>query len=245
MGASAPLEIGGYVLAGGKSFRMGSDKALLQLGGKPLIEHAVRKLRRICTDVHILAGEPGRHDALAAYAPLVHDLHPGSGPVGGIEAALAHSRHEWNLILPVDVPFLPSAFLAWWARTICGRRSMRIRVASFTVSGVAQSTCLMIHRDAAPFLTLATARGELRLLPALESAARGLALPDAAETERRPYMLPIDENFRFDGWQEPEKEASWRVLTPAQRNAQSFWFANLNTPEDFLRAEENIDALDT
>ena len=107
----AQLQVGGYVLAGGRSSRMGRDKALLELAGKPLIEHAVTKLRRVCAEVHILAGAEGEHAGLARYAPLVHDLHPGCGPISGIEAALTHTTHDWNLILAVDVPFLPTALL--------------------------------------------------------------------------------------------------------------------------------------
>src|ERR1039457_2185492 len=95
MPMTTPLPISGYVLAGGRSSRMGTDKALLQLAGKPLIAHAVAKLRRICADVHILGSKP----ALAAFAPLVPDLHPNCGPVGGMEAALAHSTQDWSLIL--------------------------------------------------------------------------------------------------------------------------------------------------
>jgi molybdopterin-guanine dinucleotide biosynthesis protein A len=82
---------------------MGTVKALLQLGGKPLIEHAVTKLRRICADVHILSS----NSELAPYAPLVRDIHPNCGPLGGIEAALLHSPYDWNLFLAVDMPFYP------------------------------------------------------------------------------------------------------------------------------------------
>lgn len=98
---SLGLDVGGYVLAGGKSSRMGRDKALLELAGKPLVLHAVTKLQRVCEDVHILSG----NRELAEYAPLVEDLHPGCGPIGGIEAAFGHSGHEWILLMPVDMPF--------------------------------------------------------------------------------------------------------------------------------------------
>ena len=81
-----PPELGGYVLAGGRSSRMGTDKALLLLAGKPLIAHAVVKLGRLCQDVRVLSA----NSALAPYAPLVPDLHPDCGPIGGIEVALTH-----------------------------------------------------------------------------------------------------------------------------------------------------------
>jgi molybdopterin-guanine dinucleotide biosynthesis protein A len=240
-GSEPTSEVAGYVLAGGKSSRMGTDKALLRLGGKPLIEHAVTKLRRICSDVHILSS----NSKLSLYAPLVPDLHAGCGPLGGIEAALAHSTHPWNLFFPVDLPFVPSAFLNDWVRTIVNRRGMRIRIALFSVLGVPQPTLLLIHRDAVSHIARAVSRGEFKLFPVLQTAALELALPDAPASEQVPFMLPIDEHFIYGGWQEPHPGPSWQILTAAQRAAQPFWFANLNTPQDFAEAEANISALDT
>jgi molybdenum cofactor guanylyltransferase len=246
MATPLPPPVGGYILAGGKSSRMGTDKALLSLAGRSLIDHAVTKLRRICADVSILAGaEDTANPALASYAPLVFDLHPGTGPIGGIEAALAHTAFDWNLILPVDVPLLPTALLDHWIRRIVGRRVLRVRVASFRVFGVPQPTVLMIHRDAAPVLTRAIAHGEFKLFPVLERAVSQLALPGASVMEQVPYMFPIDENLKFGGWEQPHPGPSWQVLTPAQRAAQPLWFANLNTPEDFSEAEAHVAALDT
>jgi molybdopterin-guanine dinucleotide biosynthesis protein A len=236
------LPISAYVLAGGKSSRMGTDKALLQLAGKPLIAHAVAKLLRITHHVHILSSNP----ALADFAPLVPDLHPHSGPIGGIEAALAHTSSDWNLILPVDIPLIPTLFLTRWVQSIAQRRSAPVRIAMFRVFGVPQPTLLLIHRDAAPFLTLAIARGEYKLHPALEIAARELAPPGARPDERVPYMLPTNENLQFDAWMmPPSNREPWQTLTPAQRAAQPLWFANLNTPEDFAEAEAHTAALDT
>src|ERR1700754_3091471 len=99
------LPIGAYILAGGRSMRMGRDKALLELAGKPLIQHAVIKLTRLTGDVNILSSRP----ELAQFATLVPDLHENCGPVGGLEAAFAHTRRDWMLVLPVDMPFVPTA----------------------------------------------------------------------------------------------------------------------------------------
>src|SRR6266702_770498 len=234
-----PLPISGYVLAGGRSSRMGRDKALLQLAGKPLIEHAVAKLRRVCSDVHILSS----NSALVPYAPLIPDTHPGCGPIGGMEAALTHTRHDWNLFLPVDLPFLPTAYLDQWVRGIVNRRTMRIRVALFSVFGVPQPTLLLIHRDAAPHIVRAVADGEFKMFPMLQRVAHALALPNALPQEQVPTILPIDEHFHFEGWRQPHPGPSWQVLTEAQRAAQALWFANFNTPQDFAIAEANIAAL--
>ncbi len=167
MGTSTPvpLEVGGYVLAGGKSSRMGTDKALLQLGGKPLIEHAVNKLRRICMIVNILSSNP----ALAPFAPLISDLHPGRGPIGGIEAVLAHSIFDWNLFLPVDMPFLPTAFLNSWVRSTFADEASGVRIAIFTIDGTPQPTLLLIHRGAAPHISQAIERGSFKLISVLRS----------------------------------------------------------------------------
>jgi molybdopterin-guanine dinucleotide biosynthesis protein A len=221
---------------------MGADKALLELVGRPLIEHAVTKLRRVTARVHILSANP----AFAVYAPLVPDLHPGTGPIGGIEAALAHTSTEWTLILPVDVPLLPTALLEWWIGTV-RRRTPRVGVALFGVEGRPQPTVLLVRREARPVLTRAIAQGEYKLMTALEAVARELAGPDAPVHQRVPYVLPVDANFKFQGWQPPypAHPQPWQILTPAQRTAQPLWFTNLNTPEEFAAIEDHTDALDT
>jgi len=242
MKQSLPIaEICGYVLAGGRSSRMGTDKALLELAGKPLIAHAVTKLRRICAAVRILSSN---HE-LAQYAPLVPDLHPGCGPIGGIEAALQYTPHDWNLILPVDLPLLPTAFLETWVTDTVQRSRMgRIRVAFFNVFGLPQPTLLLIHRSAAPYIATAVADGNFKLLSALEFAARELAPLTASFPEPVPYVLPINEDLHFPGRAE-HPGAAWHVLTPEQRAIKPLWFANLNTSEDFAEAEAHANALDT
>ena len=194
---------------------MGRDKALLKLAGKPLIARAEAKLRRLCADVHILSANP----ALAAYAPLVPDLHPGCGPIGGVEAALAHSGFEWNLILPADVPYLPAVFLDAWVRSILAEEPGGVRIAHFTLDGVPQPTVLLIHRDSTPLISRAIGRGNFKLISVLEAVGRELA----TLVGRSP-----EDVFRNSALEAPP-----------------IWFANLNTPEDFKQAESNIAALET
>lgn len=214
-----PLPISGYVLAGGRSSRMGTDKALLELAGKPLIAHAVAKLRCICAEVNILSANP----ALASCAPLVPDLHPNCGPVGGIEAALAHSSRDWNLILPVDVPFLPAVLLHDWATATIASTETN-RVAIFTVDGRRQPAVCLLHKQVAPSIAAAVALDEFKLLPVLEASAHVLALQHAR---------PLDHFLRLSP-----------IVADHRQSAQPLWFVNLNTPQDFAQAEASLHALD-
>ena len=156
-----PLPIEAYILAGGRSTRMGSDKALLRLAGKPLVQHATIKLTRLTNEVNILSSRP----ELARFAPLVPDLHENCGPIGGLEAALEHSPRDWTLVLPVDMPFLPTFFLECWVREVIDRPAAR--VALFTVDGRPFPTLCLLHRDVRPFVQKAVSRGQFKLYPVM------------------------------------------------------------------------------
>jgi molybdopterin-guanine dinucleotide biosynthesis protein A len=101
------LPITAFILAGGKSARMGSDKAFLQLGGRSLLSRALDIARAVTSDVRIV-GDP---EKFAAFGPIVPDIYPARGPLGGIHAALSASTTDLNLILGVDLPFLDLRFL--------------------------------------------------------------------------------------------------------------------------------------
>lgn len=219
---AAPSDVSGYVLAGGKSSRMGRDKALLELAGKPLVLRAVEKLRRVCAEVSIL----GNREELAAYAPVVRDLHEGCGPLGGIEAALAHSTKAWNLLMAVDMPFLPVGCLDAWVRCVTAKKDAR--VALFTVDGRPQPALCLMHREVAPFANAAIERGEFKLLPVLMAAAEQMAGRYGVDRSETLLNFPLGEaSGGLEGW----------APTEAQRGSSHLWFANLNTPEEFVAAE--------
>jgi molybdopterin-guanine dinucleotide biosynthesis protein A len=96
-----------FVLAGGKSARMGSDKAFLKLAGHTLLASALDRARAVTPDVRIA----GDLEKFAAFAPVIPDIYPARGPLGGIHAALSASTTDLNLILAVDLPFLELRFL--------------------------------------------------------------------------------------------------------------------------------------
>jgi len=236
-----PSDVGGYVLAGGKSSRMGRNKALLEMAGKPLAWHAVTKLKRVCADVQILSSSP----ELEEFAPLVRDMKEGCGPMGGLETALGHSWHEWNLFLPVDMPFLPSAFLDNWVRTVVARETRGARIAMFTVDDVPQPLFCMLHREVTLFVHDAMQRGMYKVFPVLEAAGKELAARQGVPAEMAFFNQVWEERSEFSVRQGTGKMEAWWTVTEAQQAAKHLWFANLNTPEEFAEAERHLDALDT
>ena len=100
-------EVTGFVLAGGKSSRMGVNKALLEFDGRPLIEYAKSILESICVQVFIL----GQRNLYGRFGQCYEDVYPDCGPLGGIHAALLNSPTEFSLITAVDTPFIKAEFL--------------------------------------------------------------------------------------------------------------------------------------
>lgn len=100
----------GFVMAGGRSLRMGRDKALLPWGGTTLLGHALDRLRAVCARVMVLSGPEPRY--LDQGAPVLADSVPGAGPLGGLLTALEHAHGAAALLLAVDLPFVPAALLA-------------------------------------------------------------------------------------------------------------------------------------
>jgi molybdenum cofactor guanylyltransferase len=99
----------GFLLAGGNSSRMSSDKALLEFRGRTLLERALAVIGRVCPSVAIV-GDPARY---SNFGSVVEDVYPGCGPLAGIHAALVHSSAELNLMLAVDLPLVSEDLLSY------------------------------------------------------------------------------------------------------------------------------------
>jgi molybdenum cofactor guanylyltransferase len=100
----APL--GAAVLAGGQSRRMGTDKALLPLvaGGPPMLGLVLERLSAVADDTIVVADDRPRYAALGTR--VVPDLNSHVGALGGIQAAITWSAHEYCLVVACDMPFL-------------------------------------------------------------------------------------------------------------------------------------------
>ena len=101
-------DLSAFVLAGGKSTRMGQDKAFLRVGNESLLNCALRVAGTVTENVCIV----GAQDKFNGFdRVVVEDLFPDRGPLGGIHAALCSTTSELNLVLAVDMPLVNGDFV--------------------------------------------------------------------------------------------------------------------------------------
>src|SRR5579872_2314704 len=153
--------ITGFVLAGGRSLRMGHDKAQIRWNGGTLLSHAAEGLSQIAARVVVV----GAVDVGNAPQSTLADSALGRGPLAGIHAALAHTTTAWNLMVAVDLP-LVSARLLGFIAGYCGGRARLVVVPK--VGGKLQPLCAAYHRDLLEEVERALSTGELSIYRLLE-----------------------------------------------------------------------------
>ena len=116
------MEVAAYILAGGKSSRMGSDKGLLPLNKFVFIEHIVNALKGVSIKNITIISSNADYDFLNC--DRIQDIYPDKGPVGGIFTALKHSETEKNLIVSVDIPLISSEIIQWLIANIDGEKQI-------------------------------------------------------------------------------------------------------------------------
>ncbi len=118
-GPSIRTKPAGVILAGGRSRRLGQDKATLVLAGKPLAHWVAETLMPLTSELWLVTNTPLTHAGLGL--PILMDLAPDQGPLGGLRTALFFSRTPWVLAASVDNPFLTPELLATLAERAARR----------------------------------------------------------------------------------------------------------------------------
>lgn len=210
----ADHDAAGFVLAGGQSSRMGRDKALLELAGRPLAVQALSILEEAGIPAMIAGASAPACAALEVFAPVVEDASPGLGPLSGICAALATTSARYAVFLPVDLPLLPPSLLVYLLRSALITGSV---VTIPSVSGFTQTFPAVLDRAALPALQNELDAQRYGCFSAFQAASAAkaqsvgnVAVELLAQTGqiRHPLGLP-----------------------------PIHWFLNLNTPDDLARAE--------
>ena len=192
----------GFVLAGGKSSRMGQDKAFMQFGKRTLLAHALELARAAAGGVWIV----GSAEKFAAFGPVLEDVFPGRGPLAGIQSALATTRTELNLITAVDMPFLQLDFVNY---LIARARASQAQVIVPRAGGGLQPLCAVYRKDfeAVARRSLQTGKNKIDLL---FTEVQTLII-EPPELERNGFGEEMFRNLNTkQDWQEAKQKLSVR-----------------------------------
>jgi len=205
-------DVDAFVLAGGRSSRMGRDKALIQLRGRSLVQHALGILRGAGLQPRIAGGTPD----LSSYAAVIADEpgQSGFGPLSGILSALEHSAASCGLFLPVDMPLIPVGLISC---LIDHAAITRCTINLISVAGLIQTFPAVIRRSAAPVFRASLQSNDRKCLKAFQRAS-----DSASESVS---LVPLESLLQAG--------QIGRSATPLPAQ----WFLNINTPEDLAIAE--------
>lgn len=208
----------GIVIAGGRSLRMGSDKALVELAGKPLAGWVLDALRAVTDDQLIVTRQALGHGLSRFGVPVVVDRLEARGPLTGLHAGLKAAESDLCLVVACDMPLVRESLLILLARSI------GVYHAAIPYVGEGSPPLpghFLTARDAGLQPLLAAYRR--RAIEPLEKVLRGGTVP----TGVLPAIIP-------SRIVQPEV---WREADPDARS-----FFNVNTPEDLEEAQRLLNA---
>ena len=164
----------GIILAGGKSKRMGKNKALLKLGNDTLIGHVIRRVRPITDELLLITKSPDEYTHLGL--TMHEDIVPQAGALGGIHAGLTYASHETVLCVGCDTPFLVPNLLTHLI-TLLGQYDavMPYTDAADDNKPTLQTLCAVYAKHCLPIITQMLKESELRV-HALHERANVLCL---------------------------------------------------------------------
>ena len=158
---------------------MGRDKALLPFRGQPLAASVARVLTEAAGCAVLVGGPPG----LGALGyPVLPDLFPGEGPLGGILTALSHTTADWNLLVACDMPELTPPFLA--GLLAAAEESGADVLLPFGPSGLPEPLCAVYRREIRRPLAAAFDLGVRKITAAFE----GLRVVHFSVPELKPLQ---------------------------------------------------------
>jgi molybdopterin-guanine dinucleotide biosynthesis protein A len=200
-------QVTAIVLAGGRSTRMGRDKAALVLGGRTLLQRAIDAAGAAAGAV-VVVGAPGRAlPPVTSPVPitLLTDPEEGAGPLAGIVAGMAAVRTPVAVVLACDMPFVEPALLRLLVAAVRERAPSALPV----VEGQAQPLCSAVRTDALTSLRAVLASGT--------RAAAALAdLPGARLLAPAEWGVADSQGISFVGVNTPEEWARAEALDAAR-----------------------------
>ena len=163
----------GVILAGGKSRRMGQNKALLRLGNETLIGHVIRCMRSITDELLLITNSP---DEYAHLGMTMHkDIIQNVGALGGIHAGLTYASHETIICVGCDNPFLVPNLLSYLVSVLGEHDAVMPYTYNDDVQITLQTLCAVYSKRCLPIIEQMLNEPDLRV-HALQERANVLTL---------------------------------------------------------------------
>jgi molybdopterin-guanine dinucleotide biosynthesis protein A len=195
-------DVTAFILAGGKSLRMGRDKAFVELGGQTLLGRALDVASVVTRDCRIV-GDPAK---FAVFGPVVEDIFRECGPLGGIHAALLSAKGELNLMLAVDLPFMEVKFLEY---LIVQARETSAVVTVPHAGGGLQPLCAIYRRKFAEVAERALRERKNKIDPLFAEVETRVL--DEGELSRAGFLPDIFRNLNtLEHWEEVKEQVKLR-----------------------------------
>ena len=185
-------QLSAAILAGGKSSRMGKNKALLPVGKHTMIERIVMVVRSITRDIALITNSPEEYRFLNL--PTYADEIVGIGPLGGIYTALKRGAGERCLIVACDLPFVSEELLA-----TLHELAIACEIAGFQSERGIEPLCAIYSKSCLPIIQLQIAQHDYRV-HRLFSSTRSKILPITATTKKShaPALFNVNTPQEFE-----------------------------------------------
>ena len=189
--------LSGAILAGGRSLRMGVDKARLSVDGETLLARQVRLLRVAGVTEVILNQHPQRMRPLSSLPPdlrLIGDdpAYPDAGPLAGLDAVLTVAREDWVAVVAVDLPCLT---VSWWQKLLAIAEPGSGAVGQ-RADGIFEPLAAIYPRRAQTGVRERLQRGDNALQPLIRAGIE--------EGWMRPFPMSAADVDELHNWNAPE-----------------------------------------
>lgn len=204
------MNIGCAILAGGKSSRMGTDKALLNIHGKDFLSRLTDELS-VFEERIISLGSGSQCLPENRRWTAVFDLYPDHGPIGGLHAALSACRSDALLFVTCDMPLFQYSL----AQLLCCEMNMRPcdAVVSVTADGRIHPLCGVYRKSALPILENQIVSGQNKMMKLLDRLhVTYVPLPHSLEIQVLNINTPED----YQNLSAPLPPDSYAVDSPLQ-----------------------------
>src|SRR6185295_7243253 len=146
----------GFITAGGRSSRMGTDKAWLELDGQAMIEKVIAALAPVASSLAIIANRP---EYIRLGLPVFADEQSGIGPLEAIRTAMANSATPSFLLVSCDLPFVTTDLF----RFLLSIRGDHQAVVPIGADGKLEPLCAVYRAEVMPIVTKLIAQGERKV----------------------------------------------------------------------------------